>query len=343
MKIGLVVIGVGRWGTHLVRNFLSHPQANLVAIVDSHREKLVQIREKFNLDESTVLATNWKGVKKLPGINAVVVVTPASEHYPLIAEALKLGYHVLSEKPLTLEVSGALELTRLAEQKNKQLFVDHTYLFHPAVDAGHKAIQSGQLGKLRYGYSTRTHLAPVRQDVDALWDLAIHDICIFNSWLGEFPIQVQATGSVWLQPSPGLSDLVWVTLIYPSGFKAYIHLCWLNPDKQRRLCIVGSKGTMIFDEMCQEAPLSIQKGYFEQKQGLFLPSGEDREVLEVEEGEPLGKMCDHFLQCVSNNSLSLISSGWVGSKLVAILSALSQSLSEKGRIVDVSTENFKHC
>ena len=339
MKIGLVVIGVGRWGTHLVRNFLYHPQANLVAIVDCHKERLVEVQEKFNLDENTVLATNWEEVKNLPGIDAVVVVTPASEHYALIAEALELGYHVLSEKPLTLEVSEALALTHLAEKHNKQLFVDHTYLFHPAVDAGHKVIQSEQLGELRYGYATRTHLAPVRQDVDALWDLAIHDICIFNSWLGEFPNQVQATGSVWLQPSPGLSDLVWVTLIYPSGFKAYIHLCWLNPDKQRRLCVVGSQGTMIFDEMCPEAPLSIQKGYFEHTKGHFLPSGEVREVLEVEEGEPLGKMCDHFLQCVSNNYLSPISSGWVGSKLVAILSALSQSLSERGKIVDVETKN----
>ena len=335
MKIGLIVIGVGRWGTHLVRNFLFHSQANLVAIVDCHRERLVQVQEKFNLDKSTVLATNWEAVRNLPGIDGVVVVTPASEHYPLIAEALELGYHVLSEKPLTLEVSEALALTRLAEQKNKQLFIDHTYLFHPAVDAGRKVIQSGKLGKLRYGYATRTHLAPVRQDVDALWDLAIHDICIFNNWLGEFPTQVQATGSAWLQPVAGLSDLVWVTLIYPSGFKAYIHLCWLNPDKQRRLCIVGSQGTLIFDEMCREAPLSIQKGYFEQTQGHFLPLGEVREVLEVEEGEPLGKMCDHFLQCVSNNSPSPISSGWVGSQLVATLSALSQSLSERGKIVDV--------
>jgi predicted dehydrogenase len=92
----------------------------------------------------------------------------------------------------------------------------------------------------------------VRQDVDALWDLAIHDISIFNHWLGQYPDKVQAQGKVWLQPhlktslSPdGLGDMVWVTLYYPNGFQAKIHLCWCNPDKQRRLCVVGSQGTLI--------------------------------------------------------------------------------------------------
>lgn len=340
VKSGIAIIGVGRWGVHLVRNFQQHPQACIVGIVDHHQERLAYCRQHLNLDETVLMATDWESVRKLPDLDAVVVVTPAYLHYPLILDALQLGYHVLSEKPLALNPTECLELTILAEQQQKQLFVDHTYLFHPAVEKGQKVIQSGKLGQLRYGYATRTHLGPVRHDVDALWDLAIHDICIFNHWLGKFPIQVQASGNVWLQhQSPmspiGLSDLVWVTLIYPGGFRAYIHLCWLNPDKQRRLCMVGSQGTLIFDEMSQEKPLSIQHGYFERQGKQFIPTGQSYEVVEIESGEPLAKMCDRFLNSIHTNTISPLSSGLVGTKLVQILSCLSQSLQQGGMMVDV--------
>jgi predicted dehydrogenase len=169
---------------------------------------------------------------------------------------------VLAEKPLTLKLSESQALCDLAQQQQRQLVIDHTYLFHPVVETGQQVIAKGKLGDLRYGYAARTHLEPVRPDVDALWDLAIHDIAIFNTWLGQTPIQVQATGTVWLQPdrefetdriqdltpisNSGLSDIVMATLTYPNGFRAFLHLCWLNPDKQRRLGVVGSEGTLIF-------------------------------------------------------------------------------------------------
>ncbi|MGH2416269.1 MAG: Gfo/Idh/MocA family protein, partial [Microcystaceae cyanobacterium] len=306
-QIGIAILGVGRWGVHLLRNFLHHPQAKVIAVVDLSPERLADCREKFSLDEHQILTvTSWKSVRQLQGIDAVVVVTPASTHYPLIVDALQLGYHVLAEKPLTLNPIECLELRRLARQQQRQLFVDHTYLFHPAVERGQQVIQAGQLGTLRYGYASRTHLGPIRQDVDVLWDLAIHDIAIFNYWLEQTPIQVQARGNVWLQPeltmenSPisnaqGLADLVWVTLIYPDGFQAHIHLCWLNPDKQRRLCVVGERGSLVFDEMSADAPLTLQHGYLQQQKEQFMPMGQLSEVLTIAPDEPLRQVCDRFL------------------------------------------------
>ncbi|MGK7875517.1 MAG: Gfo/Idh/MocA family protein [Xenococcaceae cyanobacterium] len=347
MTIGIAILGVGRWGIHLVRNFWQHPQAHVIAVVDHHPENLAYCREKFGLDESkVVMATDWESVKHLEGIDAVVIATPASTHYPLIADALQLGYHVLAEKPLTLDPIECLELTRLAEQKQRQLFVDHTYLFNPAVERGQQVIRSGQLGELRYGYASRTHLGPVRQDVDALWDLAIHDIAIFNHWLGQTPIKVQARGNVWLQRDrkigktssshpQGLADLVWVTLTYPDGFQAYIHLCWLNPDKQRRLCLVGTQGSLIFDEMSPEAPLTLQGGYLQQQEERFIPVDQSRQVLEIETSEPLRRVCDRFLENIRSMSSSSVSSGWVGAQLVQILSCLSLSLQQQGQTITV--------
>ncbi|QHG20181.1 oxidoreductase [Nostoc sp. ATCC 53789] len=358
MKIA--VIGVGRWGVHLLRNFLAHPQVDVVAVVDPHPERLAAIKQQFNLDENVVLTTQWEDLKKVPGLTGVAIATPATTHYALIKDALQNGYHVLAEKPLTLDPAECRELCQLAEQHHLILMVDHTYLFHPAVEQGQTVVQAGKLGDLRYGYATRTHLGPVRQDVDALWDLAIHDIAIFNAWLGQIPVKVQATGTVWLQgagehtstalsnqgsrgaegkkdtnPSlpQGLADLVWLTLTYPDGFQAYIHLCWLNPDKQRRLGIVGSLGSLIFDEMSRSSPLTLLHGEFEQQGNHFIPVNQKQVVLELEPGEPLGRVCSCFVDSILNNTPSEVSSGWVGTQLVEILAALTLSLEQGGQPV----------
>ncbi|MBD1939806.1 Gfo/Idh/MocA family oxidoreductase [Microcoleus sp. FACHB-68] len=335
--MGIAVLGAGRWGAHLVRNFLEHPLARIVAVVDPHPERLSVLQQRSKLDAGVIWATDWAQVRHLPAIEAVVIATPALTHYALIADALTQGYHVLAEKPLTLNVAESVELCHLAEHHGCVLVVDHTYLFHPAVEQGEKTIQSGCLGQLRYGYATRTHQGPVRSDVDALWDLAVHDINIFNTWLGLVPTQVQATGTVWLQREgeKNLADLVWVTLSYATGFQAFIHLCWCNPDKQRRLGVVGSHGTLIFDEMSPEAVLSLYPGYLEGTGTGFTPTVEPREVLSLEPAEPLARVCDHFLNCAIKKTPSPVSSGWKGVELVRILSALTESMKRGGLAVPV--------
>jgi predicted dehydrogenase len=343
-SIGIAIFGVGRWGVHLLRNFLAHPQARVVAIADPHPERLQNVQQQFTLDPEILLTTDWEAAMRFPGVEAVAIVTPASTHYTLIKAALKQGHHVLTEKPLTLNVEEAVELCRLAEQQQRQLIVDHTYLFHPAVQQGKSQIQQGRLGQLRYGYAARTHLGPVRPDVDVLWDLAIHDLAIFNYWLDEIPIQVQAQAIVWLQPSSpdlavskGIADLVWVKLTYPSGFQSMIHLCWCNPDKQRRLSISGSQGTIVFDELLTATPLVLQLGELEQKDQQFFPNQPLLEILSVEAAEPLSRVCDHFLTCIQQNAASTISSGWVGAQLVQLLVALGQSIDRNGEPVTVDS------
>lgn len=332
-KIGIAILGVGRWGVHLVRNFLHHPQANLVAIADPNPERLSFCRQQFSLDKTEIkLTNNWESIKQNSAIDAVVITTPASTHYPLIKDALNLGYHVLSEKPLTLDAVECEELTDLAKSKNLQLFIDHTYLFNPVVTKGQEVVKNGDLGTLKYGYASRTNLGPVRQDVNALWDLAIHDISIFNYFLGQNPLQVQAEAKTWLQDN--LADLVWLKLIYPDGFIAHIHLCWSNPDKQRKLCVVGDKGTLVFDEMQSQSPLTLQKGYFEQQGDYFIPNGVETQVLEVEKAEPLKLVCDRFLDNIYNQKDDPLSSGKLATDLVKILQASNLSLENNSIIVN---------
>ena len=346
-QIGIAVLGVGRWGTHLVRNFLADPQAKVRALVDLHPDHLTAAAEKFDLPGDAILTDDWQQVLQLPDVDAVAIATPAVTHYALISAALNQGCHVLAEKPLTLKLDESLTLCRLAQQKQRRLVVDHTYLFNPAIERGQTIVQSGTLGTLRYGYASRTHLSPVRQDVDALWDLAIHDIAIFNTWLGELPNQVRANGSVWLQPnSPnpdrflqGLADLVWVQLTYPSGFQATIHLCWLNPDKQRRLAVVGNQSALIFDELAA-TPLTLQHGRLERQlrqdgTSRYVPAEQRCEVVSLSDEETLQRVCKHFLTCIRQNTASPISSGWVGAQLVQILDALTASLQQNGKPISV--------
>ncbi len=340
-SIKLAVVGVGRWGTHLLRNFLAHPQVEVVAVVDPNSECLAKVERQYNFDKNVLLTTEWQSLQQLPELNAVVIATPAVTHYSLIIDALNWGCHVLAEKPLTINPADCRQLCDLAEKKQLILMVDHTYLFHPAVEKGQAVLQADTIGDLRYGYATRTHLGPVRQDVDALWDLAIHDIAIFNNWLSELPITAQATGKVWLQPeattsSPSpLSDLVWLKLTYPSGFQTFIHLCWLNPDKQRRLGVVGSRGSLIFDEMLSESPLTLMQGEFERQENKFIPTNQQHKVIDIEKGEPLQRVCNSFIECIIKNTPSSVSSGLVGAELVEILTALTQSLEVGGKPISL--------
>lgn len=343
MTIGIGILGAGRWGSHLIRKFLAEPRVRVVAIADPYEPSLERLRQQQALATDpalagTTLTTDWRSLLHQPGLDAVVVATPAASHYAMIEAALQLGHHVLAEKPLTLTTQESEALCQLAQAQNRLLVVDHTYLFNPAVEAAKAVIEAGQLGQIRYGYASRTHLCPVRQDVDALWDLAIHDLAIFNYWLGENPRSLQAQGHVWLQPqtttalSPqGLADTVWAGLQYASGIPVQLHWSWLNPDKQRRLVLVGDRGALIFDELADE-PLVLMTGELEMQPQGYVPANLTRQAIAIPPGESLQRVCAHFVDCIEQNCPSDRSSGEVGAQLVGLLTALSRSMAE-GRAI----------
>jgi predicted dehydrogenase len=335
MQIRVALFGVGRWGKHFLRLLLQHPFVTLTAIADPYPQALADCQQQFNLDPQILLTTDWQGLLASTALDAVIVTTTASSHYDVIMASLRVGCHVLAEKPLCLTVAECEQVIQLAQAQQRHLWVDHTYLFHPAIKQGKEIIESGQLGELRYGYSSRTHLGPVRQDVDALWDLSIHDLCIFSHWLGEFPQQVQAQGRYWLQEN--VADLVWANLSYPSGFQASLHLCWLNPDKQRRLVIVGNQGSLIFDELAPN-PLILQKGEFEHRDHAFIPVAQETIPIVVPSAEPLQQVCHQFLAAVSESLPPNLDQALLGLKLVEILTALGLSCQQSGEPMLISSD-----
>lgn len=340
--LNLAIFGLGRWGSHLLRNFLALPEARVVAMVDPNRRRLEELGDRFTLGDAVACYDDWHQAMAHPGLEAVVIATPASTHYPMIQEALKAGLHVLSEKPLTLDSTSSAALCQLATTQRRQLMVDHTYLFHPAVQRGRELCQ--RLGALRYGYAARTNLGPVRPDADVFWDLAIHDISILNHWLGQLPVTVAAWGTVWLQaPSAqaptGLRDAGWLRLLYPNApsgdpLEVMVHVSWANPDRQRRLALVGDRGTLVFDESPQAHPLTRYAGHFQPQEFPFVPSGLEVEAVAIAPLEPLKQMCTHFLDCVADNVPSSISAGPMATDLVRVMEAIAIA-AETGQPVDI--------
>jgi predicted dehydrogenase len=353
--IAIAILGAGRWGRHLIRNFHQIPDAQILAVIDPDQSRRSAVMTEVGLDETVIGCDSWDTfcdredlTDQRDRLDAIVIATPATAHYATIVDALNRGYHVMCEKPLTLDYGECRHLCDLAEQQQRQLLIDHTYLFNPAVQRGAELIREGAIGDRRYGYAARVHLAPVRLDVDVIWDLVIHDISILNHWLGETPQRLSAIGQAWLQPTTpdsapidlfpdGLADVSFVRLVYPSGVTIQVHLSWFNPDKQRRLALVGSRGTLVFDELV-ESPLTLHRGQMEQQpSGFWEPVNQAIEPIPLEAGEPLRNVCTHFLDCIRTDRTSEISSGTIGAELVRVLLAISRSVNADGAWIDVAS------
>jgi predicted dehydrogenase len=353
--IAIAILGAGRWGRHLIRNFHQIPDAQILAVIDPDQSRRSAVMAEVGLDETVIGCDRWDAfcdradlADQRDRLDAIIIATPATAHYATIVDALQRGYHVMCEKPLTLDYGECRHLCELAEQHHRQLVIDHTYLFNPAVRRGAELIREGAIGDRRYGYAARVHLAPVRLDVDVIWDLVIHDISILNHWLGETPQRLSAIAQAWLQPTTpesapadlfpdGLADVSFVRLVYPSGVTVQVHLSWFNPDKQRRLALVGSRGTLVFDELA-ESPLTFYRGHMEaQPSGFWEPIDQSIEPITLEAGEPLRNVCTHFLDCIRTDRASEISSGTIGAELVRVLRAISRSVNADGAWVEVAS------
>jgi predicted dehydrogenase len=245
-------------------------------------------------------------------VDAVIVATPTSTHREVVQRCLEAGVHVLVEKPLAATVADAEALASLEEQTGRTLMVGHTFLFNPAVLAIKGYIDQGLLGDIRYLYFQRTGLGPIRQDVNALWDLAPHDFSMLRFWLGEDPIDLVARGQSYLKP--GTEDVVFVTLSYPHQVLASVHVSWLDPVKIRSVTVVGDRKMVVFDDTHATEKLRIYDrgaSYQPRTGGFaeFIASVRDGDIVipHLEPREPLREQLEHFVECVRTGARPLAS------------------------------------
>ena len=235
-----------------------------------------------------------------PGIDALVVASPARTHAPLVAEAVAAGKHVLVEKPLALSTAEAIALAEAADRAGLVLLVGHTFEYIPAVTRMRALVEAGDLGDLWYLHSQRVNLGRIQSDINALWSIGPHDVSIANYLIGSAPRWVSARGARYLHAD--VEDVVFATLGYDGGVLAHLHVSWLDPSKLRRTTVVGSRRMVVFDDLDSEAKLRVYDKGADPVSGGFgefqfrLRRG-DLHVPRTDLTEPLALELDHFLEC----------------------------------------------
>ena len=191
-------------------------------------------------------------------------------------------------------------------------------------------IDAGELGKLYYIYGNRVNLGKLRADENALWSLGAHDVSVALHLVGEEPLACSAQGACYVRER--VQDVVFCLLRFPSGTLAHLHLSWLDPHKERRITVVGSKRMATFDDMLLEGKLTVyDKGFDEDTRswGEYITRSGDIYSPRVANTEPLRAECEHFIECVRTGATPR-SDGASGVRVVRVLESLQRSLEDEG-------------
>ena len=344
--VGVGIIGYGYWGKNHTRVFAELPSSTVVAVCDDDLDRLEEAGRRH---PAAYLTPGLEDFLQADGLDAVVICTPASNHFELTLRCIQAGKHVLVEKPLTTRSVESEQLTRHAEDAGVVLMVGHTFLFNHGIIKLTDIISSGEVGRIHYLYARRTNLGPIRHDVNALWDLAPHDISVFNYLLDAEPEWVSAVGSRLLQSDR--EDVGFITLSYPGDVLAHIHVSWSDPNKVREIVVVGSRERILFNDVDTVEQVRIFERGVEVVTPDALPPddfaptyGEER--LLVRDGdirsprlpveEPLKRECDHFLYCIQTGFRPR-SGGVEGAAVVRVMEAVDASLAQRGAPVAVGS------
>jgi len=334
--LDLALIGAGYWGKNLVRNFATAKRCTLKYVCDLDGNLLNVHKRSFPFTEVT---TDIDSVLHDEEVTAVAIATPAPTHFELAGKALQAGKHVFVEKPLTLRASDSKELVTLADETGLKLMVGHLLVYHPAVDYLKEIIDRGQLGQPYYIYTQRVNLGIVRQDENAWWSLAPHDLSIICYLFGSEPMSVAAHGQCFLQRD--IEDVVFATIKFAEGQMANVHCSWLDPHKIRKVTVVGSEKMVTFDDTQASEKVRIYDKGAAIKQDITTSYTEvislrfgDIVIPKVPGGEPLALECEHFVDSILDNK-PIRSSGTDGLRVVRVLEAGQKSLKNNGEPVNV--------
>ena len=331
LRVG--VIGAGAWGRNHVRTLAAMADVELAAVADLS----ATVRSRVARDHPGVLVTD--GVDEvLDRVDAVVVASSARTHAELGLRAVRAGKPVLVEKPFALSVAEAEALAAEAGRRGVPVLVGHLLEFHPVVERLRDLVATGALGEVYYLYSQRVNLGQVRPDENALWSFGPHDISVALFLMGETPVSVTAQGHSYLQA--GIEDVVFLVMRFGSGVVAHAHLSWLDPHKERRLTVVGSKQMAVFDDMAPREKLRIyDKGvsrppeYGSYGESLAIREG-DIWIPKVANAEPLALELAHFVR-VARDAPPSRADAADGVRVVRVLEAASRSLASDGAPITI--------
>jgi predicted dehydrogenase len=335
IKIG--VIGYGYWGPNLVRSFADLPGAEVIAVSDFQVDRLAKVQSRY---PAIKLTTSSQDIFADSAIDAIAIATPVSTHYDLALAALQAGKHVLVEKPMTVCSQQAIRLIDEAEKRNLVLMVDHTFVYTGAVRKMQELVATNVIGDIYYYDSVRVNLGLFQNDVNVIWDLAVHDLSIMDYVLPSKPYAVSATGMSHISREP--ENIAYLTLFFENNLIAHIHVNWLAPVKVRRTILGGSHKMVCYDDLEPSEKIKVYD------KGITL-NGSPENVYQMLVGYRTGDMWSpkldmtealqtealHFIDCIRQGNRP-ITDGEAGLRVVRILEAATQSIKEQGRLIELN-------
>lgn len=242
--VRVAVVGFGYWGPNLARNFSENERTALALICDASQPRLNAAARRFPHTRTTA---SFDEVCASPDVDLIAIATPISSHYELAKAAMLAGKDVFVEKPLCTTSQQAEDLERIAREQKRRVFVDHTFVYNPAVRRMAEIVRSSDMGTPLYYDSVRANLGLFQADINVLWDLAPHDLSILDYVLdGAVP---ESVSCVALAHFGNTENIAYLTLLYRGGFIAHCHLNWLAPVKIRQILFGGSKKMLIYNDV----------------------------------------------------------------------------------------------
>jgi len=326
--VSVGVVGLGYWGPNLARNFASLPGAELRWCCDADDDVRARLQARH---PGTRFTAELDDLLSDPTLDAIVLATPVVTHATLAVRVLEAGKHCFVEKPLAQSVADAERAVEAAAAAGRVLMVGHLLQYHPGVNKLKEIADSGELGDIHYIYGNRLNLGQLRAEENALWSLGAHDVSVLLHLADEEPFELNARGESYMRE--GVEDVVFAFMRFPSGIAAHLHLSWLDPHKERRFTVVGSRRMATFDDMDPERKVTVYDKGFDEKAdtyGEYITRSGDIWSPRVPNDEPLRLECEHFLACVREGRTP-ISDGASGVRVVRVLEGLQQSLDETRR------------
>lgn len=335
--IGVGVVGYGYWGPNLVRNFMAAPQSRVVSVCDARMDRLNQVTNQY---PHIAVTASYSELLSNPAIDAVAIATPVHTHFELAMKALQAGKHVMIEKPLAMSSDEAVRLVDESDARGLTLLVDHTFVYTGAVQKIRSLAQDGSLGELYYYDSVRVNLGLFQHDVNVIWDLAVHDLAIMSYVLPHTPVGVSATGISHVDGAA--ENIGYITVFFDANVIAHIHVNWLAPVKVRRTLIGGSEKMIVYDDLEPSEKVKVyDKGITvgarnEPAYNMLINyrSG-DMWAPKLSVAEALLTEINHFNACIEGREKPL-TGGMAGLEVVRILEAASESLRNRGRLVEIA-------
>jgi predicted dehydrogenase len=329
------VVGCGYWGPNFVRNLHELDEAVITWMCDKDEARLEKIGRRYPKVRRT---TNYAEVLASKDVDAVIIATPVSTHFDLGMAALQAGKHVLIEKPLAATAEQARQLIAAAKERGLVAAVDHTFVYTAAVRKIRSLLEDGTVGDLCYIDSVRVNLGLFQNDVNVIWDLAVHDLSIIDYVIGNgLPLSVSATGAAHVGTQ---ENLAYISLVYPNNLIAHVHASWLAPVKVRRMLVGGTQRMIIYDDVEPSEKIKVYdrgadaKSKEEIYKTLIQYRTGDTWIPFLDNVEALGRELREFTAAVLIGA-PIPAPAEAGLRIVQILEAATESIRRRGAPIDI--------